>query len=206
MPVPIQQAGYNADFMGFGVEENVIPLNNYAQMLNEPFINSTPVPYPKGERLAEGEVNRLEDEEQYLNVDADTQEDTYYDRAVNYMASQSRSLLDVNNDGVIDSGDIKALASNVAQPIRDAGSATASAVKEQISDIGAESIKKSGAIEEAKVESEKAMVILREKTDLALTKVDDVANSVDARLTDVNRTLMVGFGAIAVAYIIFSRD
>mgnify|MGYP000123699031 CR=1 FL=1 len=207
MPVPINQAGYTQDFMGFGIQENLVPLDTYSQMLKAPFINSTPVPYPSGERLKEGEFNREADMKEYIKEDpTDEQDETYYERAVNFMGERSRSLLDVNNDGVLDGGDIKAMASNIAGGVKDAVKSVKGASEEVISDVGAESIKKSGAIDEFKAESQKTMVLLREKTDLALLKVDEVASSVDSRLGDVNQTLMYGFGALAVAYVVFSRD
>lgn len=204
MPVPIQQSGYESDFMGFGVREELVPINTYSQMLKESFINKTPTPYDNHERIPEGSQNRKEDEVEDLGDDT-VNDDTVFQRASNFMTDRARSLLDVNNDGILDSGDIKQMASGIKDSAVGVVSSASASVENKISDIGAESIKKSGAVEVVDVKTDRALVVLTEKTDLALLQVENLGNSVEARITDVSKNLAMGAGFLAIAYIVFSK-
>lgn len=205
---PIQNTGYyDEDILGFqgGIIQNVTLPGLYSQMPQEKYIGTMPVAYPRGEKLAEGEESRFDPEEYAKEDNSAEDEKTYFERASDYMTGQSKSLLDYNNDGVLDSKDIKDMANDVKSGVGNAVKATGDAVEDKITDMGAEMIEKTSAYEEIQVKTDQALILLKEQSDSALVKVDELKENVDARLGQLGNNLALALGGIALAYIVFSR-
>ena len=198
---PIQQSGYFDGELGFDIVNNVTLPNPYHPLARSGMINTTPVPYPKGQRLGENEDTNIKMETYAQDDNKAEQEETYYNRAVTFMSDQSNSLLDYNGDGVLDSKDISAMANDVMSVPQKA----ASAIEEKITDLGAESITKTGVVEEASRKTDQALVLLKNQSDAALVKIDEVTANVDQRLGTLGNNLALALGGIAIAYVVFGR-
>ena len=200
---PLQLGGYFDEQLGLINLHNVTPPGiAYQQQQREKYIETTPAPYPRGERLGTNEAPRQQPEAYAKEDNSAELEDTYYERASNFMTGQANSILDYNNDGKFDSKDLTDMAKDVAAiPTK-----SATAVEEKITDMGASVVAKTGMYEEVQKKTDQAIVLLKTQTDSALVKVDEISANVDKKLGDLGTNLALALGGVVVAYIVFSRD
>jgi len=207
MPVVVSQEGFRQDLMGLGVIEQTIPFGNYTPLKREQTIGSEPVPDPKGYKLGSSEHAINLDATEYTKDDqTDEKEQTYYNRAVNYLAESSNSMLDYNNDGIVDSKDFSDRVNDIAQKGYSAVNSAKESIEGKISDIGADSLQKSGAVEVIDNKTEQALDLVKQQSDLALLKVDEVKADVNAQVDKIGNNLMIGLGGVALAYFFLRGD
>jgi len=204
MPVPVNQEGYNVDF---GVIEQTTPMGNVVAKLKERHINSTPVPYMSGEKLGSNEQSRVGNPQEYNSYDnLDENEATYYERAKTFMGEHATGLLDYDGDGAITANDVIAPMKDIRDSAYDKVNTAKEAVKDTVSDVGASVVQKSGVVDVVETRTNEALVVLKEKTDLALLKAEEVRVDVNTQIQGVGQNLMFLVGGLGVAYLLLSKS